>query len=144
MPVNRLAGNARAITFDRMTTAATEVGHRRAGPQPLGQPFDERQNDVDQRGVEHLAARLRHQRVESRIFGVGQAAAVVKAADDFLLHLAEQRDELGDPRKVVRTGRPRQQRGALWAGAGTAPLPGRTPRPALPSCRPTIPAHTVR
>ena len=39
-----------------MPTAATEVGHVGAGAQPLGQAVDQRQHDVDQRGVEHRAA----------------------------------------------------------------------------------------
>ena len=101
---------------DRMTTAATEVGDVGAGAQPLRQPVDQRQHHVDQRGVEHLAALLRHQRVESRKLAVGQPAALAEAADDLLLDLAEQRKELGHQGEVVRPGRAGQH-AARWAGS---------------------------
>ena len=113
MPVNRLAGNACAITLIGMPTAATDVGDVRARAQPLRQPVDQRQDDVDERGVEHLAALLGHQRVEARVVAVGQPAAVVEAADDLLLDLAEQRDELRDAGEVVGSGGTGQHRGAV-------------------------------
>ena len=85
---------------------------RAAAPAVLG----ERQDAVDQRGVEHLAALLGHQRVEARVLAVGQPAAVVEAADDLLLDLAEQRDELGDAGEVVGS-RGRVSTAAWWRGS---------------------------
>ena len=67
MPVNRLAGNAFAITLIGMPAAAADVGDVGTRAQPLRQPVDHRQDDVDQSGVEHLAAHLGHQRVKARI-----------------------------------------------------------------------------
>ena len=93
-----------------MSTAATDVGDVRAGAQSLRQTVDQRQDDVDQCGVEHLAALLGHQRVESRIVAVRQTAAVVEAVDDLLLDLAEQRDELRDSGEVVGAGGAGQRR----------------------------------
>ncbi len=71
-----------------MPTAATDVGDIRTGAQPCGQTVGQRQDDVDQRGVEHLAALLGHQRVEAWIVAVGQPAAGAEAADDLLLDLS--------------------------------------------------------
>jgi hypothetical protein len=65
--VTRLAGNACAIRLIRMPTAATEVSDIPAGTQPFRTGVCDRQYDVDQRGVEHLAALLGHQLVEPRI-----------------------------------------------------------------------------
>ena len=96
-----------------MATATADVGDVRAGAEPLRQTVGHRQDDVDQRGVEHLAALLGHQRVEPRVLAVGQPAAGVEAADDLLLDLAEQRDELRDAGEVVRAGRTGQHRRAM-------------------------------
>ena len=113
MPVNRLAGNACCHHVDGMPTAATDVGDVDAGAKPVGQAVGHRQDDVDERGVEHLAALLGHQLVEARIVAVGQPAAVVEAADDLLFDLAEQRDELRDAGQVVRPGGAGQHRRAV-------------------------------
>ena len=63
--------------IDRMPTAATEVGDIRAGTQPFRKAVCHRQDDVDQRGVEHLAALLGHQLVEPRIFAIRHPAALL-------------------------------------------------------------------
>ena len=108
------AGRERARhDIDGVPTAATEVGHIDTGPQACRQPVDHRQDHVDQGSVEHFAALFGHQRVKARILAVGQPAAVVEAADHLLLHLAQQRDELRDPREIVRTGGPGQHGGAV-------------------------------
>ena len=75
---------------DGMAAAATDVGDIDAAAQLLRQAVGQRKDDADERGVEDLAALFGHQLVEARIFAVGQTAAVVEAADDLLLHLAEQ------------------------------------------------------
>ena len=93
-----------------MPTAATDVGNARTGAQPRGQTVGERQDDVDQCGVGHFTAHLGHQRVKPRVVAVGQAAAGSETADDLLLDLSQQRDELRHSGQVVGAGGARQCR----------------------------------
>jgi len=95
---------------DGMPTAATPVGHLDACPQPFGQSLCERQDDVDQGSVEHLAALFGHDRVETGVLAVGQAPAGAEAADDLRLDLAQQRDVLRDAGQVVGSGGAGQHR----------------------------------
>ena len=96
-----------------MTTAATDVGDVNAGAKPVRQPLGHRQDDIDERGVEHLAALLGHHLVESRILAVGQPAATVEASDDLLFDLTEHRNELRDAGQVVGPGGAGQHRRAM-------------------------------
>src|ERR1700738_1403693 len=74
MPVNRLAGNSFAITLMAwplpQPMSATSAPARSSSGEALGH----RKDDIDERGVERLAARLGHQLVEPRILAVGQSA----------------------------------------------------------------------
>src|SRR3954451_22357350 len=96
-----------------MPTAATDVGDVGTGAEPVRQPFGHREDRVDERSVEHLAALLGHQLVEPRVLAVGQAAAGAEAAEDLLLDFAEHRDELRNAGKVVGAGGAGQYRGAV-------------------------------
>ena len=111
-----------------MATAATDVGDVNAGAKPVRESFRHRQDDVDERGVEHLTALFSHQLVEPRIFAVGQPASVMEAADDLLFDLADHRDELRDAGQVVGPGGARQHRRAMRAGANTSATQGRNRR----------------
>jgi hypothetical protein len=62
-------------------SATSAPARRRSGGQ--------RQDDVDERGVEACAALLGHQLVEAGIFAVGQPAARAETVDDLLFDVAE-------------------------------------------------------
>jgi hypothetical protein len=104
MPGEPASGEGLRHHIDGMSTAATDVRDIHAGAQSLRKAVGHRHNDVHQRGVEDLTAFLGHQRVEARVFAVGQPATVAEAADHLLLDLAEQRDELRDAGQVVGAG----------------------------------------
>ena len=85
--MKRLFGKARAIRLIAWPLPQPMSATSMPGLEPLRQPRHERQDRVDQRGVEDCAAVLRHQRLEARERRVGHAAAVAEAVDDLVLDL---------------------------------------------------------
>ncbi len=99
--MNLLAGNACAITLTAcplpQPISATSTP-RAAGPAGRRREAGRRRR-VRRRTPSPLVSAISF--VEARVGAVGQAAAVAEAADDLLLDLAQQRDELRDAGEVV-------------------------------------------
>jgi hypothetical protein len=123
-----------------MSTAATEIGDIRAGTQPFWKAVCHRQDHVDQRCVEHLAALLGHQLVEPRIFAIRHPAALLEAADHLLLDFAEQKYVLGKQCHRLDTAlQLARDTGMCFYDAelpAARPHPTQTPPPAPPTSPP--------
>jgi len=76
-------------------------------------PGYELQCDVQQRGVEDLAAQLRHHALELRKPGVRHSAASHESLDDAFLHLRELGEERGEDGQVLRACSARDDGGVL-------------------------------
>ena len=93
--------------------AASDIECPRAALEVRRQAGYEREDVGFERGENRQAAIFRHHRMESRESLVRDAAAVLEARDDVVLHAAEERNILSENGQVIRPGLPRQRRGVF-------------------------------